>query len=79
MAEIDWDIRREGRAWNADEIRTRYDLCPAKIELIDGKLFWSKEDRIMMIGLLLEIVGADEVVRLGKSDVWRQAIADLDD
>lgn len=33
-----WDIRREGRAWAADEAKRRLALVPAKIEIEDGKL-----------------------------------------
>jgi hypothetical protein len=78
MAAIDCDIRREGRAWNGDEVRSRYNLTPEKIELIQGKLFWSEEDRLNMLALLLENVGADKAVRLGSLDVWREAILQLD-
>lgn len=77
MSAMKWDIRREGRAWNGDEIRSRYNLTPEKIELIEGKLFWSEEDRLNMLALLLENVGADQAVRLGNPDVWREAISQL--
>lgn len=70
-----WDIRRTGRSWTKEEIEEKYlRLCPAKIELIEGKLFWSEEERLRMLGLLLENVGADAAVRLGDPQVWRQAI-----
>lgn len=77
MSEIDWDIRREGRAWSADEVWQRYDLAPEKIELVDGKLFWSEEDRLRMLGLLLENVGVNQAIRLGNPQVWHEAIAEL--
>jgi hypothetical protein len=64
-------------AWNGDEIRSRYNLTPEKIELIQGKLFWSEEDRLNMLALLLENVGVDKAVRLGSPGVWREAIAQL--
>ena len=73
---MDWDIRREGRAWRGNAL-DRYDLAPGKIELIYGKLFWSDEERLTMLALLLENVGADAAVRLGDPDVWRAAVADL--
>ena len=72
-----WDVRREGRAWRGDEVRERYYMSPAKIELIDGKLFWSERDRLTMLALLLENVGADAAVRIGDPNVWREAIAAL--
>jgi hypothetical protein len=77
ISEVPWDIRREGRAWSKAELRSRYDLTPSKIELIHGKLFWSEEDRLLLLGLLLENVGADRAVRLGDSAVWRAAVAEL--
>ena len=78
MSEINWDIRRQGRAWKGPEARARYQLSPEKIELIEGKLFWTEEDRLRMVGLLLENVGADAAVRMGNPAVWREAIARLD-
>jgi hypothetical protein len=78
MAGIRWDIRRARRAWADDEVRSRWDLTPEKIELIGGKLFWTEEDRVTMLGLLLELIGADTAVRLGDPAVWREAVAHLD-
>ena len=31
MTEVEWDIRREGRAWSGDEWRTRREVTPEKI------------------------------------------------
>jgi hypothetical protein len=72
-----WDIQREGRSWKRGEVRARYELAPEKIELIEGKLFWSEEDRLAMLALLLENLGVDKAVRLGNSAVWREAIGQL--
>jgi hypothetical protein len=77
MPKTEWDIRRKGRAWRGEEARARYDLSPEKIELIEGKLFWSEKDRLNMLGLLLENVGVDKAVRMGDPDVWREAVAEL--
>jgi hypothetical protein len=77
MSEIQWDIRRKGRAWQGEEVWARYELAPEKIELIHGKLFWNDEQRLRMLGLLLEQMGADAAVRLGEPQVWRDAVADL--
>jgi hypothetical protein len=72
-----WDIRREGRVWHAEEAMARYQLTPEKIEMVKGRLFWSDEDRLAMLGLLLENVGADAAVRLGNPAVWKAAVAEL--
>jgi hypothetical protein len=75
--EVKWVIRREGRAWTADEAMPRYNLTPEKFEMYQGKLFWNDEDRLNMLGLMLENVGADQAVRLGDPAVWRAAVAAL--
>jgi hypothetical protein len=78
MLDADWDIRREGRAWRGDEVQGRYGLTPEKIELIEGKLFWTDEERLTMLALLLENVGVDRAIRLGDPEVWRKAISQLE-
>jgi hypothetical protein len=70
----DWDIRREGRAWAESEALERYSRAPEKIEMVDGKLFWDEDERLTMLGLLLENLGADAAVRLGRPEVWQQAV-----
>ena len=77
MRDADWDIRSNGRAWASGEAMQRYELTPEKLEMIAGKLLWSEEDRVNLLGLLLENVGADRAVRLGNAQVWRDAVARL--
>jgi hypothetical protein len=79
MSAINWDIHLEGHAWSAEELRSRYDLIPEKIELIQGKLFWSEEARLNMLGLLLENVGVEKAIRLGDPKVWQKAISQLEE
>lgn len=78
MKDINLDIRREGRAWNADEALNRIRAFPARAEMIDGKLFWTEEERLTALGLLLENVGIDKAVRLGDLQLWKVAIAELE-
>lgn len=77
MNDSDWDIRREGRAWQGREAMARYELTPEKLEMSEGKLLWYDQDRVKLLGLLLENVGADRAVRLGNPAVWRAAVAAL--
>lgn len=77
MAQVEWDIRNEGRSWKAGEAMERYFMRPEKFEMVDGKLLTCDEDRITLLGLLLENIGADRAVRLGGPDVWRAAVAKL--
>jgi hypothetical protein len=72
-----WDIRAEGRAWKGNEAMERWALTPEKIEMSEGKLLWEDEERLALLGLLLENVGADAAVRLGDPAVWRTAVSRL--
>jgi len=74
LGNVVWDIRREGRAWTRDEWEVRRELTPEKIEMVRLKLFWTDEDRLAMLALLLENVGADQAVRLGDPQVWCEAV-----
>jgi hypothetical protein len=65
-----WDIRREGRAWTADEFESRVALRPEKLEVWEVKLLLTEQERLALLGLLLENVGADAAVRLGDRNVW---------
>ena len=77
FGEVAWDIRNAGRTWRGEEARLRYALLPPKLELIQGRLLWDDEERRLVLGLLLENLGADEAVRLGAPEVWRAAVAKL--
>jgi hypothetical protein len=76
MTGIRWDIRREGHAWGAEAL-DRLELAPEKLEMTAGKLYWDDEERLTMLGLLLENVGIDKAIRLGDPRLWREAIAAL--
>ena len=72
---MEFNIQRHGRKWSREVIKEKYhELCPEKIELIEGKMFWTDEQRLNMLALLLENVGMDAAVRLGDPALWKQAI-----
>lgn len=74
---IEWDIRRGGRTWSVDEALERFALVPERIEMMDGRLLLDDEERLALLGLLLENVGAEATVRLGNPSAWRQAVKEL--
>ena len=74
---IRWDIRREGRSWGRDEAFPSYEAMPEKMEMIDGKLYWDDDERLRLLGALLENVGIDRAIRLGNPALWRAAVAEL--
>jgi hypothetical protein len=73
---VTWDIQRDGRAWG-DEAISRYQMTPEKTEMAGGRLYETEKERLTMLALLLENVGADKAVRIGKASVWRAAVAAL--
>ncbi len=74
MTNVEWDIRREGRSWTAGEFRQRADLRPEKLEIWEGRLLFDEQERINLLGLLLENLGADQAVRMGEPWVWVEAV-----
>jgi hypothetical protein len=77
MKPIEWDIRREGRRWSNEEFDQRLYQAPEKIEFVNG-IFASERERFNVLGMLLENLGIDKVVRFGKLEDWKAAIADLE-
>jgi hypothetical protein len=73
---VTWDIQRGGRAWGAEAL-SRYQMTPEKTEMVGGRLYATEEDRLTMLALLLENIGADKAVRIGQPSVWRAAVAAL--
>ena len=77
MKPIDWDIRSEGRRWSHEESDQRIYQVPEKMEFVDG-IFASEQERLIVLGLLLENLGIDRAIRFGKIEDWKAAIADLE-
>jgi hypothetical protein len=78
MKPIDWDIRRKGRLWSHEEFDERISQAPEKIEFVDG-IFASDRERLVVLGMLLENLGIDKMVRFGRLEDWKAAIADLEE
>ena len=77
METIDWDVRRSPREWTNEEYNIRVISAPDKIEYCDG-IFGSDRQRLIVLGMLLENLGIDAVVRFGKLGDWKAAIAELE-
>jgi hypothetical protein len=77
MTQERWDIRREGRRWTKEEFERRLYMAPEKIEFVNG-IFASDRQRFIVLGMLLENLGIDKVVRFGNLADWKAAIADLE-
>ncbi len=77
MKTMDWDVCREGRPWLHELSVRRVYLVPEKIEFVNGILA-SEEERLIVLGMLLENLGIDRAIRFGKIEDWKAAIADLE-
>jgi hypothetical protein len=77
MTSGDWDIRRKGRRWTTDEFERRVYQAPEKIEFVGG-IFASERQRLTVLAMLLENMGIDKAVRLGKLNDWKAAVSDLE-
>ena len=73
--DFNWDIRNKGWSWSGQEFEDKTTLRPRKIEMSDGKLFNSDQERMLMLAMLLENMGADAAVSICKNRlVWKEAV-----
>lgn len=72
----EWDIRREGRVWSHEEFDRRIYQAPEKIEFRGG-IFIYEDERLTVLAMLLENLGIDKAVRLGKPEDWKAAVGEL--
>jgi hypothetical protein len=69
-----FEIGLEGRLWNVDRFLALETVLPEKMELIDGKLFWSERERLGMLSAMLEQLGLVEAVKLAPKELWEEAL-----
>jgi hypothetical protein len=69
-----FDIGLEGRRWKVDRFLELETILPEKMELIDGKLFWSERERLGMLAAMLEQVGLVDAVKLAPKELWLEAL-----
>lgn len=72
---IQWDIRRQRREWTDADFDARLAWAPEKIEFVGG-IFDGDDERMIVLGMLLENLGLDAAVTgLGRLEDWEAAIA----
>ena len=71
----EFDIRTVGRRWTAEEIEAFHDELPGRLEVVRGMLCLDEDQRLLLLGALLEHVGTERAVRLGPWSAWRAAVA----
>lgn len=70
-----WDIGRTGNKWMGAQALDKIQRLPVPIELAEGDLCLSANDRRTLLAALLENMGIDEAIQLGSLVDWQQAIA----
>jgi hypothetical protein len=55
-------------------MRSRLELTPEHFEVFDGKMLFTEEDRLNLLGVVLEQVGIDDALRLAPKELWREAL-----
>ena len=75
--DIQWKINPEPAALTSEEFRARYDHAnmPEKFEMFRGKLFWSQEQRLHLLAMLLESEGLRTALGLCPPEAVRVAVA----
>jgi hypothetical protein len=71
----EFDIRTVGRRWTAEEMAQLHDELPGRLEMANGMLCMDEDQRLLLLGALLEHVGTERAVRLGSLSVWKSAVA----
>src|ERR1700744_2638260 len=74
MKKRKYNVTLAGRPWFGAEAQQRYAQLPLKPELIDGRLYFTQDERLEMLAALLEHCGAAAAVRIGEPDVWLEAV-----
>ncbi len=73
---ISWKIAPEPATLTRDEFWARYEHrhMPEKFEAMDSKLFWSDEQRLHVLAMLLEAVGLCRALTLCPPEAVRAAL-----
>lgn len=74
---VDWNFQAEGYGWGENTWERIKLIEEFKLEVIDGKLMWDDNMRLLLMGLLTENVGLDKLVQLGDPEAWKAAVAKL--
>lgn len=74
--DISWKISAEPAVLDRDDFWARFghDNMPEKFEATDRKLFWSEEQRLHVLAMLLEAVGLRRALALCPPDAIRAAL-----
>lgn len=75
-APVEWKIGAQPANLTSEEFWARYDHLnmPEKFEATEGKLFWSDEQRLHVLAMLLEAVGLKRALSLCPPEAVRAAL-----
>lgn len=77
--DITWKVDLEPTVLTGQEFRARYNHrnMPEKFEAIHGKLFWSDEQRLHVLAMLLEAVGLKRTLSLCPPEALRAVLTEF--
>ena len=70
-----FDIRRTGRSWTPEEFAIKAEWVPGRLEVVFGRVCPTLEQRLLLLGMLLENVGLDLTLRFAEPRLWTEALA----
>lgn len=70
----DWPVAREPKTFSGDEFFEMVDRFPARVDCCEGKVGANQSQRLLMLAMLIQCVGVDEVVKIGGIQNWIDAV-----
>jgi hypothetical protein len=77
MEPFDWDIGPKSDRWTREEVARRLGHIPGTSDGAEGPVL-SENKQLTMLAGLLETLGLEKAVRLGKPEDWKEALAALE-
>ena len=72
----DWPIERRSKSFSGDAFTEMVERFPARVDCCDGMIGPDHERRMLMLAMLIENVGVDEVIKIGNAELWLEAAQD---
>ncbi len=70
----EWPVERTPKRFSGDEFSAMVDRFPARVDCCDGMIGENHQQRLLMLAILIENVGIDEVVKIGPLQLWIDAV-----
>jgi hypothetical protein len=78
MKPFDWDIGQKSDRWTREEVARRLSHSPETRDRVEGFGGRSVHEQLTLLAGLLETLGLEKAVRLGKLEDWKAVLAALE-